>query len=65
MDTGFSSKLKDMLEIKRLRDEAALCRRLAGGALPFTVAQDLERLASEYDHRAAALEAGYCAPRAA
>ena len=41
-----------------LRDKAAHFRRLAGGAIPYAAAQDLERLATKYERLAAALESG-------
>ena len=41
-----------------LRTKAAHFRRLARGAVPFDVTQDLDRLAIKYERLAAALEDG-------
>ena len=41
-----------------LRHKAAHLRRLAAGAVPFAVAEDLDRLAGRYERLAAALATG-------
>ena len=41
-----------------LREKAAHFRRLGAGAVPFAVAQDLERVSTRYERLAAALEEG-------
>jgi hypothetical protein len=56
MDQYFRSKIKCLIEIRRLRNEAAHCRSLASGAVPFAVSRELEALATEYERRAAVLE---------
>lgn len=56
MDRFFASKINRLIEIRRLRAEAAHCRGLALGAVPFAVSRELEALAIEYERRAAVLE---------
>jgi len=56
MDQYFGSKIRRLIEIRRLRAEAAHCRSLASGAVPYAVSRELEALAAEYERRAAVLE---------
>lgn len=57
MTAGSNAALLPMADADRLRDRAAHFHRLAAGALPFCVAQEIERLA-EYERLATALEDG-------
>ena len=43
-------------DIVRLRERAAHCRKLAGGAVDFGIARELESIAREYEHGADKLE---------
>jgi hypothetical protein len=56
MTTVSNAALQRIAHANWLRDEAAHIRRLAAGAIPFAVAQDLDRLAAEYEREAAAIE---------
>lgn len=56
MEQFFRNKIRYLIEIRRLRAEAAHCRSLASGAVPYAVSRELEALATEYERRAAVLE---------
>lgn len=58
MTAGSNAALLPMADADWLRDRAANFHRLAAGALPFCVAQEIERLAAKYERLAAALEDG-------
>jgi hypothetical protein len=53
-----NATLLTMAHADWLRNKAANFRRLAVGAIPFAVAQDIERLAARYERLAAGLEDG-------